>query len=252
MQQLLLVVLILSGQNNHAWKEPTPALRDILEKTGIFSVQILEKPETMTAESLAKVDVIVSNWNIYGEGGVKEWPDTARDALIGFVRQGKGFVSIHAGSSSFLDWEAYQKLVITTWMEDVTDHGPQHTFHVEFTDNKHPITKDLAPFGIFDELWHKAPVQPGATVLATAFSAKDKGGTDNDEPILMVRDFGKGRSANFLLGHDVKGINYPSFGALFARSTEWAASGFVTLPPADLNPPGSEGSKGKQPNIKTE
>jgi len=108
-------VLILSGQNNHNWRETTPAIHHILAQTGRFSVAVLDRPETMTPESVAGFDVIVSNWNTFVDDGVKEWPEPARDALIEFVRDGKGFVSVHAGSSSFYDWETYQELVITSW-----------------------------------------------------------------------------------------------------------------------------------------
>ncbi len=219
--------LILSGQNNHAWRKTTPVLRLALEQSERFVVEVLEQPETMTAELLADYDVIVSNHNTF-DGGA-EWPEAARSALIDFVRQGKGFVSVHAGSSSFFDWEAYQELVITTWIDGETNHGPQHTFGVKLTGEEHAITDGVAAFDTFDELWHRAPLQEGAIVLATAFSAEDKGGTGRDEPLLLVREFGKGRSANFLLGHGVRGMSNPTFGLLFARSTEWAATGEVTI-----------------------
>jgi len=222
--------LILSGQNNHDWRETTPVLRNILEQSGRFSVKVLERPETMTQESVSGFDVIISNWNAFDDEGVKEWPEAARTALINFVRYGKGFVSVHAGSSSFYDWDAYQQLVITSWKIGVTDHGPQHTFRVTPTAEEHPITQGVEPFDIFDELWHRAPLQPGARVLATAYSAKEKGGTGRNEPMLLVRDFGQGRSVNILLGHDVRAMKHPSFRLLFARSAEWAATREVTLP----------------------
>ena len=124
---------------------------------------------------------------------------------------------MHAGSSSFFDWAAYQELVIATWKDGETDHGRQHTFRVTPRDEKHAITGGVAPFETFDELWHRAPLQSGAIVLATAFSAKDKGGTGRDEPVLVVREFGQGRSANFLLGHGVRGMRNPFFGLLACR-----------------------------------
>ena len=222
-----LSALILSGQNNHNWQKTTPILQDALERSGRFVVEVLDVPETMTAESLADYDVFVSNYNTF-DGG-EDWPPAARSALIDFVRHGKGFVSVHAGSSSFFDWPAYQELVIATWKDGETEHGPQHTFPVTLVDDEHPITNGVAAFETFDELWHRAPVQSGAIVLATAFSARDKDGTGRDEPVLMVREFGKGRSANFLLGHGVRGMSNPSFGILFARSAEWAATGAVTI-----------------------
>lgn len=222
-----LSVLILSGQNNHDWQETTPLLRKALEPGGRFSVEILEQPESMTNESVAHFDVILSNWNALVDDGVKEWPEAARDALINFVRGGKGFVSVHAGSSSFYDWDAYQELAITSLDHSLTEHRPRHTFRVTPTAGPHAITKGVEPFDTFDELQHRAPLQPGAQVLATAFSPKDEGGTGRDEPVLMTREFGKGRSVNFLLGHGVRGMSHPSFGIILVRCVEWAATGDV-------------------------
>ena len=77
-------VLILTGQNNHAWQETTPELRGILERTGRFAVDVTEQPETMTAELVSRYDVLVSNWNTWGDGAlVKTWPEAARQKRIG-------------------------------------------------------------------------------------------------------------------------------------------------------------------------
>lgn len=226
-----LKALILSGQNNHAWQETTPVLRQILEQSGRFSVEVLEQPQAMTAKSLTGFDVILSNWNTFVKDGVKEWPSPARSAFIDFVRGGKGFVSVHAGSSSFYDWDAYQELVITSWKLGETGHGPRHTFSVTPTSEQHPITRGIAPFDTHDELWHRAPLRPGARVLATAFSSKDKGGSGHDEPLLLTREFGKGRSVNLLLGHDARAMEHATFAQLVTRSAEWAATGSVKPSP---------------------
>ncbi|HWQ92835.1 MAG TPA: hypothetical protein VN673_14255, partial [Clostridia bacterium] len=45
-------VLILSGQNNHNWRETTPRLRMILESEGRFTVEISEQPEHLTNVAL--------------------------------------------------------------------------------------------------------------------------------------------------------------------------------------------------------
>lgn len=220
--------LILSGQNNHDWRETTPRLREILEENGRFAVTVLEAPETMTANMLADHDVIISNWNAWGDAPVKTWPESARTAFLDFVRGGKGFVSVHAGSSSFYDWPEYQELVITAWDLDTTGHGRQHTFTVKPTGDAHPITEGVAPFETFDELWHGVPLPEGAAVLATAYSSTEFGGSGKHEPILMVRGYGEGRCVNFLLGHHVQAMQPQAFATLLRRSAEWAATGTVT------------------------
>ena len=88
----------------------------------------------------------------------------------------------------------------------------------------------MQPFTTFDELWHNVPVDDQATVLASAFSSLDSGGSGRYEPVAMVKEFGKGRSFTLMLGHDTRAMDNLGFQSLLARGSEWAATGNVTLP----------------------
>lgn len=220
-------VLILSGQNNHDWQSTTPVLKKICEDTGRFKVDVIKQPETCTGKMLAPYDVIISNYNTFPENSrVKTWPTEMQDAFLSFVSEGKGLVSVHAGSSSFYDWPEYQQLTCGSWCSGVTWHGPIQKFPVRIEDNKHPITMKMSNFITTDELWYQVPIQPGVKVLASAYSKK----TGNMEPIAMVRNWGKGRSYTLLLGHDAKAMNNTAFKSLLIRGTEWAAAKKVTIP----------------------
>ena len=95
-------VLLLSGQNNHDWTATTPELEAILGESGSFEVDVTEEPEALTARSLEPYDVIVSNWNAFGlDPTARAGRAETREAYLDFVRQGKGHVVVHAGSSSF-------------------------------------------------------------------------------------------------------------------------------------------------------
>ena len=227
-------VLLLSGQNNHNWRETTPRIREILEDSGRFIVDVTQPPEGLTAKALKAYDVIISNWNTftarYQAPREDGWSDEAKKAYLDFVRDGKGHVVIHAGSSSFYDWPEYQQLVITSFKVGQTDHGSRHTFPVRIDETDHPITRGLKSFNTFDELWHNAPIAEGGRVLASAFSSAESGGSGKYEPVVMVRQFGKGRSFTTLLGHDAKAMAGEGFQTLLVRGTEWAATGGVSEP----------------------
>jgi type 1 glutamine amidotransferase len=224
-------VLLLSGQNNHNWRETTPRIREILEESGRFIVDVTTPPEGLTAEALEAYDVIISNWNTftarYQAPREDGWSDEAKKAYLDFVRNGKGHVVIHAGSSSFYDWPDYQQLVITGFKVGQTDHGTLHTFPVRIDETDHPVTRGLKSFNTFDELWHNAPIAEGGRVLASAFSSTESGGSGKYEPAVMVRQFGKGRSFTTLLGHDAKAMESKGFQTLLVRGTEWAATGKI-------------------------
>ncbi len=49
-----LKVLIIDGQNNHAWTATTPVLKKILEDAGLFTVEVTTTPTRPTAPGLPK------------------------------------------------------------------------------------------------------------------------------------------------------------------------------------------------------
>jgi len=225
-------VLLLSGQNNHAWQSTTPALKSILEDSGRFRVDIFENPARMTASSLAPYDVILSNWNAFGlDPAASAWPAEARTAYLDFVRGGKGHVIVHAGGSSFPDWKDYGRLVLAAWKDGQTSHGPRHEFPVRIDEPDHPITAGLEPFKTSDELWVKPGLDGSLSILASSYEASDQRGPGGWQPSVLAGRFGTGRTVALLLGHDADAIANPGFRALLRRSVEWAATGRVA--PAD-------------------
>ena len=104
-------------------------------------------------------------------------------------------------------------------------------------DKKHPITKGLPDSWTHakDELYDRmrGPAL-NMTILATAFSDKQTGGSGRDEPALMAIRWGKGRIFHTILGHVWDGDSvYPAlecvdFKVTFLRGTEWTATGKVT------------------------
>jgi len=213
-------VLIYSGANNHKWSETTPAIKDILTNAEI-SIDITEKPETVTAELLSKYDVIVSNWNNFRDKSLV-WPKETRKAFLNFVSNGGGHVMLHAGGSSFYDWPEYHKIV-ASWGKK-TNHGPKHEFPVTIEVPNHPICSGIKTFNTKDELWRNTKFPDSSVVLMSGFSSKKSGGKDNKEPILAVSNYGHGRCVNFMLGHDAKTMANPNFKKVLTQSVIWAAN----------------------------
>ncbi len=229
-------VLILTGENNHDWRATTPVLRDILERTGRFEVRVNEEVRGCGLETFAPYDVLLLNYNI-GKNQAPWWDNRAREALLDFVRNGKGLVSVHGANNAFDGWTEYDKLIGGTWRE-TAGHAPYHSFTVKLVERDHPITRGLPiSFAQTDELYHGLSLQPDIRILATAFDDPNNCvgpqhgcGSGRDEPLIWTSKFGAGRVFQTALGHDVKAMGSAGFITTFQRGTEWAATGEVTLP----------------------
>ena len=108
-----LKALILDGQNNHKWDITTPVLRHALESSGAFTVAVSTTPPKGAPKEawatwkpdFTAYDVVVSNYN--GE----TWPDSVRTAFEAYVKNGGGFVPVHAANNAFGDWPEYNRII---------------------------------------------------------------------------------------------------------------------------------------------
>jgi type 1 glutamine amidotransferase len=262
-----LKVLIVDGQNNHNWKATTPVLKQILEETRMFTVDVATAPAKDTAGFAPKFsdyNVVVSNYN------GAEWPEQTKSAFVEYVAKGGGFVAVHAANNSFPKWPEYNAMIgLGGWggrneksgpyvrFRDgkiVRDekpgnggsHGAQHAFVVELRNKEHPIVKDLPEKWLHstDELYDRlrGPAH-NLTVLATAYADPKKGGSGEHEPQLMVVDYEKGRVFHTTLGHSDAAMKCVGFRVTFARGCEWAATGKVTQKVPDDFPTADKESK---------
>jgi type 1 glutamine amidotransferase len=188
----------------------------------------------------------------------KDWPEPMREAFLAYVSGGGGVVVIHAANNAFGRWVEFNKIIglggwggrneksgpYVRWRDGKTvieqvpgksgGHGPRHEFVVETRDFGHPVTKGMPARWMHanDELYQtlRGPAK-NLTLLATAFAAKDKKGTGENEPIFFTIRYGEGRVFHNVLGHDTTAMSGVGFQAMTQRGAEWAATGAVTLTP---------------------
>jgi type 1 glutamine amidotransferase len=267
-------VLIVDGQNNHDWRMMTPPMKADLEKSGRFTVDVATTPPAKSPKSawdafhpdFDKYDVVLSNYN--GE----PWPAEVQKALEAYVSKRGGLAIIHAANNAFPDWPAYNTMIGLGWrghdyggrvtVDEAgrvvrtpkgagpgSGHGPQHAFKVVVRDAEHPITRGMPAEWMHatDELYHgqRGPAQD-MQILATAYSAREKGGTGTNEPMIWAIPYGKGRVFTTVMGHvmgtQTTAIRCVGFTTVMLRGTEWAATGQVTIPIPDDFPTGSQAS----------
>lgn len=246
--------VIIDGVNNHDWAAGTAAIRNILEGSGRFTVDVSTFPKL---PDFSRYDVVINNFNGGHTSAGTRWPAQAEHALEAYVRGGGGLVVFHAANNAFLEWPAYNEMIGLGWRDPSfgpgiaigpggsilripqgkglpPGHGPRHDFELFVLEPRHPITQGLPPHWSHpsEQLTHgqHGPAE-GLTILTYAFSEISQQG----EPMDWIRQYGKGRVYTTMLGHTWSNELNPNlddvnFQALLARGAEWAATGKVTLP----------------------
>jgi type 1 glutamine amidotransferase len=161
-----LKVLIVDGQNNHeVWPKSTIMMKQYLEETGLFEVDVCRTQFIWMAErekaylplagvgetqdlkepkmdpdfipAFKNYDVVVSNFG----WKAADWPEETQKALEKFMKKGGGFVSVHAADNSFPDWHEYNKMIgLGGWGDRNEKDGP----YVYYT-NEGVLVRDTTP-----------------------------------------------------------------------------------------------------------
>jgi uncharacterized protein len=254
-----IAVMILDGESGgtyHDWQRVTPVLKKMLDETGLFATTVVTTPAangdfSSFTPDFSKYQVVVMNYDAPDD----RWPAALKASFEQYVKNGGGFVSVHAADNAFPGWQAFNEMVgVGGWRGRreqagpywffkegkltsdagsgaAGSHGKRVPFQIAVRNNAHPITRGLPSAWMHqgDELYARLR-GPGRnmTVLATAFSDPQNNGSGRDEPQLMVLSYGKGRVFHTTLGHDVNALSSVDFVVTLQRGTEWAATGQVT------------------------
>lgn len=143
-------VLIIDGQNNHGdWPKTTVMMKQMLEDTGRFKVDIARtqftwkgedrlkefplqdgkkyeslndpKPDPNFQPDFSKYDVVINNFG----WRAAPLPDATQDALEEFIEGGGGMVVVHAANNSWPEWAEYNKMIgLGGWGDRDENSGP--------------------------------------------------------------------------------------------------------------------------------
>jgi type 1 glutamine amidotransferase len=250
-------VMILDGESAgpyHDWRAVTQVLRQQLQATGRFKVDVVTAPPAGAdfgafQPDFEKYQTVVFNYDAPDE----RWPAALKQSFEAWMSGGGGLVIVHAANNAFPGWPAFNEMTgVGGWrnrnekagpywyLRDgalVADNAPgiagSHGRRIPYAITiraQHPITDGLPKTWMHeaDELYaHLRGPGNNMTVLATAFSDPANAGSGRDEPQLMVLRYGKGRVFHTTLGHDAVALGSEYFKVTFQRGVEWAATGAV-------------------------
>lgn len=121
-----LKVLIIDGQQ-HQWQKTTPLLDQMLQKSGRFVADVATAPKSgddmkSFRPKFADYDVVVSNYN--GD----RWPEETEADFVEYLKNGGGFVSVHAADNAFATWPEYNEAIgLGGWSAATRSRAPTST-----------------------------------------------------------------------------------------------------------------------------
>ncbi|WP_329232387.1 ThuA domain-containing protein [Streptomyces canus] len=176
-----------------------------LGETGGFTVDATEDANAFTPKNLRRYDAVVF---LSTTGDVLD--PTQQRAFEGYIRQGGGYVGIHAAADTEYDWTFYGGLVGAYFQS----HPAIQPATVVAEDRAHPSTSGLPPTWNRTDEWYNYRSNPRdrAHVLASLDESSYTGGTMNgDHPIAWCQDYQGGRAFYTGLGHTKESYADPAF-----------------------------------------
>ena len=182
-------------------------------KTGAYTVDVSREYDVFETANLAKYDAVVLN----NTTGLK-LSEPQQQALLTFVRSGKGLIGIHAASDNFYQWPDGAKMVGALFNGHPWGGGGTWAFKVD--EPKHTLTKAFGGkgFKLKDEIYEmKEPYSRANCRVLLSLDLTDpetgsKNGkrTDKDYAVAWIRKEGQGRVFYCSLGHDLNVFQEPA------------------------------------------
>jgi uncharacterized protein len=202
----ILVITESKGFMHSVVKRPTngelclveKALQEIGASSGVFeTVNSQNAIEALTRDNLQKFDALF----FYTTGAILPAGEP-REALLEFVKSGKGFIGAHSATDTFADFKGYVSFINGNF-----DGHPWNAGETcGFTNHEpsHPIVKMWpAEFKFKDEIYQYKGYDPNAVRVLLSLNMADtktKGGYH--VPVCWVREYGDGRLFYTNLGHN--------------------------------------------------
>lgn len=182
-------------------------------KTGAFTTEISRDYEVF--DNLAKYDAVVLN----NTTRIK-LSDTQKQALLDFVRRGKGIVGIHAATDNFYDWPEGAKMMGGLFCGHPWGGGGTWAFKID--EPNHALTKAFAGqgFKLKDEIYQfKDPYTRADRRVLLSLDLTDEATgkvqpkaprADHDYAVAWLKQEGNGRVFYNSLGHAANVFQEPA------------------------------------------
>lgn len=189
-----------------------------------FTLAATEDPAQFDAANLSRYAAVI--W-LSTTGDVLDARQQA--AFEQYIRDGGGYVGVHAAADTEYDWSWYGGLVGAYFV----GHPAVQPATVRITDPAHPSTAGLPPAWARTDEWYdfRNNPRPDVHVLATVDESSYQGGSMGpDHPIAWCHAYDGGRSWYTALGHTVDSYTEDEFLRHLLGGIRYAARGEGSCP----------------------
>ncbi|TGN75402.1 DUF1080 domain-containing protein [Streptomyces bauhiniae] len=211
----VLVFSKTAGFRHDSIPDGIAAVRQLGTTDGL-TVDATEDATAFTTRNLRRYDAVVF---LSTTGDVLN--STQQRAFEGYIRQGGGYVGIHAAADTEYDWPFYGGLA-GAWFDS---HPAIQPATVVVEDHAHPSTAALPARWERTDEWYNYRSNPreSAHVLASLDESSYTGGTMNgDHPIAWCQSYQGGRAFYTGGGHTRESYADPAFRAHLLGGLRWA------------------------------
>ena len=185
-----------------------------------FNVYHSDDSKVITSENLKEFNSIIF---LNTTGDILN--NYEQKVMENFIKNGKGFVGVHAASDTEYEWQWYGDLVGAYFM----NHSDVFDRKLFTVDNTHIMTEHLNPeWNIVDEWYNFKYISDNINVLLKLDETSYEGGEHpHNQPITWYQEYDGGRSFYTALGHvkevfkDERFIELLEKGILYASNEDY-------------------------------
>jgi len=200
-------ILLYQGGRYFSLEKTHQHFENILEE---YRVDMYDSVDIFSNKDFFDCSVII----FFSQEG--EFSEEQEKNVLEFVASGKGFIGLHGASASFKNHPKYFEMLGGKFIS----HKNIINFEIKIINKNHPITRNLDNFSFKDEPYrHEFSMVNEIHVLAEAdyHDIKDP----KPEPIMWVREYGKGRVFFCALGHRTTALKDPLFQKIIRSAVMW-------------------------------
>ncbi|HOJ98450.1 MAG TPA: ThuA domain-containing protein [Termitinemataceae bacterium] len=208
-------ILCLGGTDSpyHPFESYRPYLEHLMKAEG-YTATCTEDMDALLPEAIRDFSVVLCC--VSGKSLSPLHEQSLLEAMAG-MRQDrygppKSFVGIHSASAAFLNSGAYHRMLGATFLA----HPVAGPFSVHIQEPLHPITREMSPFSVEDELYLLETYGTFRTLWYTTWE-------EFSVPLGWVKPYGLGRVFYFSPGHSPGTWEHPSVRTILQRALRWAA-----------------------------